>query len=247
MKTHPTHDHEAHDLKRVADFLVQELQTFCFSPPVVCCYNPLEYAHDSHDQYIERYGRAPREVVLVGMNPGPWGMAQTGVPFGEVGMVRDWLQIQATIGKPRVEHPKRPVTGFECQRSEVSGSRLWGWAQETFREPERFFARFFVLNYCPLIFFEETGKNRTPDQLPPTEREPLLRICDEALRQSILFLKPRMVLGVGRFAANRIRVALDGMSVQTGAVPHPSPASPLANRGWSALMNQSLKELGVVV
>src|SRR5688572_32536315 len=95
------------------------------------------------------------------MNPGPFGMAQTGVPFGDVAMVRDWLGIVAAVAKPRDEHPKRPVLGFECQRSEVSGARLWGWARARFGTPQRFFERFFVANYCPLAFMESSGANRT--------------------------------------------------------------------------------------
>ena len=58
------------------------------------------------------------------MNPGPWGMVQTGVPFGEVSLVREWLGIDATIRRPKVLHPDRPVEGFLCQRREVSGSRF---------------------------------------------------------------------------------------------------------------------------
>ena len=36
-----------------------------------------------------------KRVVFLGMNPGPFGMAQVGVPFGEVAAVRDWLRIDA--------------------------------------------------------------------------------------------------------------------------------------------------------
>jgi len=42
------------------------------------------------------------------MNPGPWGMAQTGVPFGEINAVKDWLGINAEVDKPQKQHPKRP-------------------------------------------------------------------------------------------------------------------------------------------
>src|SRR5690606_19431577 len=142
----------------------------------------------------------PKEVVLVGMNPGPFGMAQTGVPFGEVAAVRDWMGIEAAIGRPPEEHPKRPVLGFDCPRSEVSGARLWGWAKDRFGTPEAFFARFFVINYCPLVFLEESGRNRTPDKLPAAEREALTAVCDRALRDSIEVLSPQHVVGVGTWA-----------------------------------------------
>ncbi|HKJ89152.1 MAG TPA: single-stranded DNA-binding protein, partial [Gammaproteobacteria bacterium] len=134
-------------------------------------YNPLDYARNPHRRYLERYGRGRREVLLVGMNPGPYGMVQTGVPFGDVGMVRDWMGIEGEVGHPRREHPKRPVEGFGCTRGEASGRRLWGWARDRFGAAEAFFERFYVANYCPLAFFEESGANRTPDKLPREDRE----------------------------------------------------------------------------
>lgn len=211
-------------------------------------YNPLSYAWDAHAEYLERYGggRTGR-VVFLGMNPGPWGMAQTGVPFGEVAAVRDWLRIRGQVEKPLVEHPKRPVQGFDCERSEVSGRRLWGWARESFGAPDSFFARFFVANYCPLMFLEASGRNRTPDRLTMAERTPLVTICDRALRETVQLMQPRYVVGVGRFAEMRARRALQGLSVPVGRVLHPSPASPAANRGWQGRMMEQLTSLGIAV
>jgi single-strand selective monofunctional uracil DNA glycosylase len=216
-----------------------------FAAPVAHVYNPLAYARVPHERYLRRYGLGPREVVLLGMNPGPFGMAQTGVPFGDVVMVRDWLGIRGPVGRPRREHPARPVLGFACARSEVSGSRLWGWARERFATPERFFARFFVLNYCPLCFIESSGRNLTPDKLPARERGPLFAACDQALREAATALAPRWVIGVGSFAAARARHALAGTSVRVGVVLHPSPASPAANRGWARAVEAQLRALGV--
>ena len=216
-----------------------------FGPPVTHVYNPLEYARAPHERYLERYGGAPKEVVFVGMNPGPFGMAQTGVPFGDVRMVRDWMGISLPVERPGIEHAKRPVLGFDCKRSEVSGTRLWGWAQGRFGTPEAFFARFFVLNYCPLCFMEASGANFTPDKLPSAERDPLFEACDGALRESIALLKPRLVVGVGQFAAKRAQIALAGMDLKTGCILHPSPQSPKANTGWAKIVEQELTALGV--
>ena len=127
-----------------------------------------------------RFG-APVRVLYFGMNPGPFGMAQTGVPFGEVAAVRDWLGIEAPVERPAREHPKRRVEGFACRRSEVSGARLWGWARARFGTPERFFARFFVWNWCPLGFLADSGANLTPAELPAAERRALEAVCDRAL------------------------------------------------------------------
>ncbi|TBR17800.1 single-stranded DNA-binding protein [bacterium] len=216
-----------------------------FRPPTAYVYNPLEYAWEAHRAYVERWGAGPREVLLLGMNPGPFGMAQTGVPFGEVSLVRDWLGVSAPVGKPPREHPKRPIEGFACRRSEVSGARLWGWARERFKTPERFFKTFFVLNYCPLVFMDEGGRNLTPDKLPAGERAPLEAACDAALRRLTAFYKPRLVVGVGQFAEARARLALEGTGVSFGCILHPSPASPAANRGWAPQAERQLEALGV--
>jgi len=233
------------NLPDITDSLIEDLQGLTFGPPVTHVYNPLVYARAPYNLYLKRYGALPKEVVFVGMNPGPWGMAQTGVPFGEIGFVRDWLGIRAPVGRPPVEHPDRPVLGFDCPRSEVSGKRVWGWVRERFGDPESFFSRFFIANYCPLLFLEARGRNRTPDRLPAADRRPLLATCDAALRRTIEFIRPRFVIGVGRFAEARAREALADLGVEVGIVTHPSPANPTANRGWGALADQALASLGV--
>jgi single-strand selective monofunctional uracil DNA glycosylase len=227
--------------------LCRTMKRLRFREPVTCVYNPLEYARAPHERYLEVYGSAPKEVVLIGMNPGPFGMVQTGVPFGDVGMVRDWLKINDRVHLPARQHPRRPVLGFSCARSEVSGARLWGWARQRFETPERFFERFFVANYCPLAFVEESGKNRTPDKLAAEEREPLLAACDEALRRLVTALRPRWVIGIGAFAEQSARRALADSDLQIGTILHPSPASPKANRGWAELAEKELFALGIGV
>lgn len=233
------------DLPAIADRLRLEVNRLRFAKPVSHVYNPLEYAWEPHARYLERYGRGRKEVILLGMNPGPWGMAQTGVPFGEVNFVRDWLGINVPVGKPKHEHLKRPVTGFACRRSEISGARLWGWAKESFVTPQSFFDRFFVANYCPLMFMETTGRNYTPDKLPQAERMPLFASCDCALRRTVEALRPRYVIGVGAFAESRARAALAGMDIGIGGILHPSPASPAANRHWAAKATIQLSAIGI--
>lgn len=230
-------------LQAIDRALCARVDALRFEEPVTHVYNPLSYARAPHEAYLERFGSGPKEALLLGMNPGPWGMAQTGVPFGDVAMVRDWMGIVARVETPPEEHPKRPVQGFDCPRSEVSGSRLWGWARDRFGTPEAFFERFFVINYCPLAFMEASARNRTPDKLPKHEREPLLEVCDEALRQAVALLRPRVVIGVGAWPATVAERALDGVAV--GCMLHPSPASPKANRGWAAHAEADLERAGV--
>lgn len=234
------------DLLRIADELVAELSPLEFGPPVTHVYNPLVYAREPYAQYVARYGQGPREVMLLGMNPGPFGMAQTGVPFGDVQMAREYLGIEAPVGVPSPQHPRRPVLGFGCKRREVSGQRIWGWARETFGPPAQFFSRFFVYNYCPLVFMEASGRNRTPDALPASERLPLFAACDRALARTAACLQVRTVIGVGRFAEQRAHQALGPMGVTVVGVMHPSPANPNANRGWSQDVSRRLRELGLL-
>ncbi|MFP5502170.1 MAG: uracil-DNA glycosylase family protein [Candidatus Sericytochromatia bacterium] len=236
---------QATDLRTATDRLLDELASLSFGPPVTHVYNPLVYARALHDQYLARFAAGPKRVVFLGMNPGPWGMAQTGVPFGEVAMVRDWLGLTGEVEKPAEEHPKRPIDGLACRRSEVSGSRLWGAIRDRWGEPEAFFEDHFVANYCPLSFMEASGLNRTPDKLPASEREPLYAACDRYLRTLVEILDPTWVVGVGAFAEARANKALAGMDLRIGRVPHPSPASPAANRGWAEAAAQALQAQGL--
>lgn len=234
--------------------LAKACDELTFAEPVTHVYNPLVYARRPHERFLElagsafAKGKAPR-AILLGMNPGPWGMAQTGVPFGEVARVRDWLGINEPVKKPKREHPKRPVTGFDCQRSEVSGRRVYEWAEEDYATPEAFFGRFYIANFCPLSFMEASGKNRTPDKLPADERAPLFEACDHALLKTVECLKPDMVIGIGAFAEACARRVLGGHQVRLGLtfgrLLHPSPASPIANRGWAPQVRAQLAELGL--
>ena len=215
-----------------------------FAPPVSHVYNPLDYAWPAIEQYVRRWGAGPRRVLLLGMNPGPWGMAQTGVPFGEVAAVRDWLALSAPVGKPAREHPLRPVSGLACPRSEVSGRRLWGLFAARFGTPQRFFADHMVLNHCPLVFMEDGGRNRTPDKLPTHERTPLLAACDAALAALIALYEPTWCVGIGGYAEARL-LAVCPAGVKVGSLLHPSPASPAANRGWAAQAERMLIAQGI--
>jgi single-strand selective monofunctional uracil DNA glycosylase len=234
-------------LVKIDRALARAVDRLSFAEPVAYVYNPLVYARRPHEAYLERYGAGRKEVLLLGMNPGPWGMAQTGVPFGDVGLVREWLGIEERVDTPAAQHPKRRIEGFACTRSEVSGSRLWGWARDRFVTPEAFFARFFVINYCPLAFLEASGRNRTPDKLPVAERAPLLELCDRALHDSVAELQPRRIVGVGAWAMKAAQRALSDLDLSIHGMLHPSPASPKANRGWAEQAEADLRAAGIAL
>lgn len=234
-------------LLKATDVLVSQLRGLRFDHPVTHVYNPLVYARDSHGQYVERFGNSGKRVLLMGMNPGPWGMAQTGVPFGEIAMVRDWMGISAEVGKPEQEHPKRPVVGFDCDKSEVSGRRLWGLFSEVFPKAEDFFAEYYVVNYCPLVWMEESGRNRTPDKLPTAEMAPVSVACDAYVAAHLRQLEPEFLIGVGTFAETGLKRIASSISYEArfGRILHPSPASPAANRDWAGSATKQLREIGV--
>jgi single-strand selective monofunctional uracil DNA glycosylase len=234
----------AQQLIAAAATLSAEVDAMRFSPPVTHAYNPLAYAFSPHSEYLHRYGVGRKRALLLGMNPGPFGMVQTGVPFGEIAAVRDWMGITGEVGRPADENPARPVEGFACTRSEVSGRRLWGLFAQRFGSPEAFFSEHFVLNYCPLAFLVER-RNLTPDKLPAAEAAPLFAACDRHLRTLATIMQPEWVIGVGAWSEARARIALDGMPIRFCRILHPSPASPAANRGWAEAATKQLLAAGV--
>lgn len=223
---------------RIARRLAREVDALEFTTPTHV-YNPLTYAWHAYHEYLMRYGAAHGRVLLLGMNPGPWGMTQTGVPFGDVKMVREWFHIDARLAHALpAQHHKYPILGMDCHRFEGSGSRVWGWAAERVGTPADFFANFFVWNYCPLLFIKQ-NRNLIPEKLGKREREALGAACDRALAAVVRALAPRAVVGIGRYAEQRAREVL-GDACEIAYLPHPSPASPAANRDWPALAEQAL-------
>jgi single-strand selective monofunctional uracil DNA glycosylase len=225
--------------------LAREADRLCFAPPVRFVYNPLIYAREPAERYVTLYAAGKKDVVFLGMNPGPWGMAQTGVPFGEVAAARDWLGIEGRVSVPATVHPRVPVHGFDCPRSEVSGRRLWGLVRERFGDAREFARHWFVANYCPLLFLDDAGRNITPDKLARADRAALFPICDRFLATLLSTLRPRWAVGVGTFARQRLEAVAPALCIAVASIPHPSPANPAANRGWARQAKAALRVEGI--
>ena len=235
------------ELIKAGRLLADELRPLRFSDPVTHTYLTVDYARDGYEAYLETYANSKKRTLLLGMNPGPYGMAQTGVPFGEIAAVRDWMGLSPKIGKPDNEHPKRKIQGMDCPKSEVSGRRLWGLFSEKFPNAKDFFNDHLVINFCPLIWMKDSGANLTPDKIRTAEMLPADVACQKHLRRLIEILEPQYLIGVGGYAENQMQAAQAqlGTTATIAKILHPSPASPAANRGWAEVAERQLKEIGV--
>ena len=227
--------------------LAEKLRPLKFSGPVTHTYLTIDYAREGYEGYLRKFGDSKKKVLLLGMNPGPFGMAQTGVPFGEISAVRDWMGLNPEIGKPQNEHPKRRITGMNCPNSEVSGRRLWGLFSGKFPNATDFFNDHLVINFCPLVWMKDTGANLTPDKIKAAEMDTVDAACHRHLRRLIETLEPKFLIGVGAYAEKQMLAVKDatGVDATVGKILHPSPASPAANRGWAEVADRQLGELGV--
>jgi len=233
---------QVRELARLTGELSEALDALSFSDPVHTVYDPWQYAREGMRAYYARLPSRAR-VFFLGMNPGPWGMAQTGVPFGEISMVRDWLGMEPEIGKPENEHPKRPVEGMACGRSEVSGTRLWGLMRDRFGTADRFFKDQVILPYCHWMWLKETGANQPPNQIRVAERKPLEAACDRFLAGVLELFAPEHLVAIGQYAESALRRARPEAEIVR--ILHPSPASPAANRGWAEQVSRTLEEAGI--
>ena len=199
---------------------------------VDCVYNPLMYAWDIHKAFIELGGDKGADTLLLGMNPGPHGMGQMGIPFSATKVVRELLGIRnLEVKKPRNPHPKREVTGLDWHKEEISGTRLWNLLEEHYGTVENIFSNVFILNHCPLMLFKgERATNITPDKISGRNAKELIERCDQHLRELVDIMNIKKVIGVGKYAEKRANIALKGTNVEITSCWHPSPASPLANR-----------------
>ena len=196
--------------------------------------NPLDYAWEYHHSYLSQYGGLGAKTLLLGMNPGPFGMAQCGVPFGATKVAKNFLNISGRIHDPKNRHPKRPIEGLDFQRQEVSGTRLWGLLEEIWKDPITIHQNVFLVNHCPLLLLGESGRNITPANISGPAVNKLLKLCDKHLKETVESLGITRVVGIGKYAEKRAKMAFSGMDIVVDTCWHPSPASPLANRNDGA-------------
>ncbi|KAL1451943.1 hypothetical protein WDU94_006272 [Cyamophila willieti] len=188
--------------------LIHELtnNNLSYDASIEYIYNPLDYAFELHSKYVYKYCTSKKKILFLGMNPGPWGMVQCGIPFGEVKAVKGFLNIEGEVNQPDKFHKDRPITGLDCPRSEISGKRLWELASQlSDGKAENFFRHAYVHNYFPLAFLSKTAKNITPAELKnKITIEKLNSICDKSLSDIIQHLGVDTVIAIGKAKDEKI-------------------------------------------
>ena len=70
----------AEQLMAIEEKLADDLMKLTYEFPVEYVYNPIKHAKDLHYNFLKRYyTEGPKPILFLGMNPGPWGMVQTGI------------------------------------------------------------------------------------------------------------------------------------------------------------------------
>ncbi|XP_055849953.1 single-strand selective monofunctional uracil DNA glycosylase [Episyrphus balteatus] len=215
--------------------LNKELANLKF-PNITHVYNPIEYAFDLHCQYLKKYLNGPKKMLLIGMNPGPNGMAQNGVPFGNTNTVKNLMKIEGQVEQPPSLHPKRPVTGLACKTEEPSGVRIWTLIGKLAGSLEIFSQQCFMHNFCPLAFFDVQGKNITPGELKGDVKAEVRNICLKYLEQEIQLIQPEIIIAIGSYVGDCMkRLAKQsiyiGSNIKILQLAHPSPRS-VNNNNW---------------
>lgn len=273
------------DLLQKTRDLAAVLDTFRHPAGVSHVYNPLSYMATAHEAWLSRYVQygecdevavTPSPYLILGMNPGPWGMVQTGVPFGDVPNagkligVRDGstpftAQIPCGVSlpaifKPQLDgiqlHPKRPVQGFACTRVEASGDRLWGGLATVWGLLDAVLDDCFAMNYCPLAYFSgEAGENVTPEafiKAGPYRDEAYAQelddVCGAYLRTVMRAMDTKVVLAIGRYAERKAKIAASMVANKPAVVylTHPSPLATRNAEQWAEMARTTMQAAGVL-
>ena len=61
------------------NLLSESLRKLTYPDTVTHIYDPVSYAVQTHRNFLSRFAPGSKKVLFLGMNPGPFGMAQNGV------------------------------------------------------------------------------------------------------------------------------------------------------------------------
>lgn len=278
------------DLIKTTRALADDLHALRCPAGVSHVYNPLRYMWPAHERFLSRHyvrereslpnvGRLDlyrpagtaksRRYLILGMNPGPHGMVQTGLPFGDVVNAAAMLgyktgdQIPAPDLASVALHPSRPVIGLSATRREASGERLWGGLASIWGSLDAVLADCFAANYCPLAYFADdaSGTNVTPEEFgkrtvngKPNPRydtayaAELDEVCLPYLVRVARAMRVEVILAVGRYAEVKAKIIAALCPEATRRCPspkvvyltHPSPLATRSAGEWATMARHAL-------
>ena len=95
-----------------------------------------------------------KKLIFVGMNPGPFGMVQCGVPFGEIAAVRDWMGHRGgQVDKPARENPQAADRRLCLYPLRSQRTALVGLVSATLRHGRGVLCRAFCRQLLPAGLF----------------------------------------------------------------------------------------------
>jgi single-strand selective monofunctional uracil DNA glycosylase len=222
--------------------------------------NPGRYGERWHARFRRAYPMSPRPLLVFGLNPGPYGMAQTGVPFTDLkrlesalpGLWKDLVASGEPVTRPGLAPPS--LARHLTRTFESSSVRVYRFLERAYGRPELALREVVFVNPCPLLFIDpETGANRTPADLPRALRArkaaELVHAFEELRRATVLEavaeLEPRGAILLGRDVAaavgEALRAALGARSVVEWE--HPARAVP---ETWSRGLADELRKRGLL-
>lgn len=188
--------------------------------------NPLVYAWHLHEEYM---GKVPQgtKILFVGMNPSPSSL--TGIPFYEKDAMTN------LFGAPLLTQLLNEMPAkYRGNETSESGQRFWEFVFKKFGSYDKFFRYCFIINYCPLIFMNKDGGNVPLDGFNDASQsllKNLMAISDSGLKDIIDHIKPTLIIGIGRYAFNRVRQA-NTSNIKCYQIRHPSPATGMTSDQW---------------
>jgi Uracil DNA glycosylase superfamily. len=227
------------------EFCLATEELFPFKEEMISV-NVFSYAIDPFLEYLEKAERGSVRTLYLGMNPGPYGMYRTGIPFCDFVTKREFLKITASVDETFIDVDAVRGEKPDEKRREVSGMRLWGLFESVYHSPERFFSSSLVLSYSPLIFFRSEGRraNIALSDVKSLDRKRIEKVSDEFLKRYIKELKCDTLVGIGDYAHRALVRCSDGERLLK--IAHPSPANPAANGDWAGRTYCYLKSEGVM-
>ncbi len=227
-------------------------------------WNPGLYGETWHARFRRLYRPGQHPLVVFGLNPGPYGMAQTGIPFTDIRRLVSALPDLAAELRGRGERVEPPglappgLRPYLSRSFESSAVRVYRFLKKGWGGAERGWTEVVVANPCTLLFIDPAeGKNRTPADLARAARlrgsgrdqvrelvESFGRIRIRCAVESIEALSPRGAILLGKDVQAALGPALRRILGEARVIPweHPARAVP---ESWASGLLSALRRRGL--